>query len=250
MDAIQQSLNVMMEAFHKRLDSIEGQLPGTTPVPSGGLAEEFANFKAFVVASFRAIQGQISLLAQQVDQAETHSRRKILLLHGLPEDLNEDTSKVLAATLVEQLKLAKFSVADISRCHRMGRAATGRPRPVLFKLRDVTVREQIWSVKTALKNTGLTLSEFLTKTRHDLFMSARRVLGISRCWTRQGHVYALGPDGARRRINCQDDLAGMVDVASATKSQAAGSSKTAAPVSKVKEVVLKPKRDRIAPVKK
>lgn len=211
MDAIQESLNQMMETFHQRLDTIEGQLPQKTPASPGSLATEFAAFKAFVMVSFRALQGQIGMLAQQVDQGEMRSRRKILLLHGVPEDQKENTNTVVAKEMLERLKLAGFSSSDISRCHRMGRAAgKDRPRPILFKLREVTLREKIWSSKTLLKGSGVTLSEFLTKTRHDVFLAARQRFGVTKCWTREGNIYVLGPDGVRHRVSCLGDLGAIV----------------------------------------
>ncbi|XP_026746114.1 uncharacterized protein LOC113507459 [Trichoplusia ni] len=111
-------------------------------------------------------------------------RRKILLLHGVPEHSKEDTAQVVAGVMLEHVKIADFSVAAVRRFHRMGRNSNGsKPRPILLKLRDVEVRDRIWFEKTKLKGSGITLSEFLTKTRHDAFMMAREKFGISNCWT-------------------------------------------------------------------
>lgn len=210
MDAIQESLNQMMENFNQRMDTIEGQLPKNAPGSPGSVAAELASFKVFALASMRALQCQISMLAQQVDHIEMQGRRKILLLHGLPEVEKEDTSAVVVRAVVDHMKLSGFSVADINRCHRMGRAAgKDRPRPVLFKLRDVGLRDKIWSTKTNLKGSGITLSEFLTKTRHNVFLAARQRFGVSKCWTRQGHVFVLGSDGTRHRVSNLGDLGGI-----------------------------------------
>lgn len=105
------------------------------------------------------------------------------------------------------LKLTDFAVADIGRCHRMGRqSGASKPRPILCKLRDVGIRDSVWFAKTKLKGTGITVSEFLTRSRHQLFMSARERVGVKNCWTKQGLIYVLGSDGSRQRVNSLDDL--------------------------------------------
>ncbi|KAJ0173698.1 hypothetical protein K1T71_010847 [Dendrolimus kikuchii] len=75
-----------------------------------------------------------------------------------------------------------------------------------FHLTDVAIRSKIWSAKTQLKGSGVTLSEFLTKYRHDLFMRARQEFGISKCWSRDGVVFVLGQDGSRHSISRIEDL--------------------------------------------
>lgn len=211
MDAIQQSMDQMMQLFGQRMAAFE-EKQGTKSSLSDAdpLASEFAEFKAFVMASLQAIQAQIGLLTKQVDQQEMRGRRKILLLHGLKEEHKENTSALVVVTLVERLKLAGLTVNDLARCHRMGRSMSGdKPRPILFKLRDDTTRGKIWSSKTSLKGTGLTLSEFLTKTRHDVYMAARQKYGITKCWTMDGVVFVIGPDGTRHRVSCTGDLDGI-----------------------------------------
>lgn len=189
--------------FQETMAEFEGKLlrskSPASDVPA--LASEFAIFKAYVVKSLRTLQDQITILGNEVDNLEMRGRRKILLFHGVPEVSQEDTVDVVVKTVSEKLKQAGFTKAGISRCHRMGRATSDRPRPILCKLRDVMVRDQLWSSKTALKDTGVTLSEFLTKTRHETFMAARKRFGVARCWTRQGLVFVLGPDGVRHRIS-------------------------------------------------
>lgn len=205
MDMVKESLNQMMSTFIQRLDTIEEKIP-SSPGSPGNLAAEFSSFKSFVLATFRSLQAQIAMLALQVDQGEMRARRKILLLHGVSEEAQEDTNEVVAKTLVEKLQLQDFSAADISRCHRMGRVATNKPRPILFKLRDVALRDQIWSSKKCLKGSGITVSEFLTKARHDVFIAARQRFGVSKCWTREGNVFILDAEGTRHRVNTVGDL--------------------------------------------
>lgn len=222
MDAIQESLNKMMETFNNRLDLLEEQVVDKAAPSPGSLADEVASLRSFIIASMRALQSQIAVLAKQVDLGEMRSRRKILLLHGVPEGQDEDTAAVAAKVVVDKVKITGFTASDISRCHRMGRA-TGkdRPRPILFKLHDFDLRRKIWASKSCLKGSGNTLSEFLTKTRHDVFQAARQRFGITNAWSNEGSVYVIGRDGVRHRVSSLEDLEAIVPKAAESSPQQA-----------------------------
>lgn len=208
MEDIKNSMSQMVKSFSLRMNQFEtGLQRSTAPSTVTGLAADYADFKSFITGALRALQLQIEFMAKELDSLEMRGRRKILLLHGVAELPKEDTTQVLVKTVAERIKQSGFTVSDISRCHRMGRTTTSdRPRPILFKLRDASVRSKIWSSKTNLKGSGITMSEFLTKARHDAFMAARERFGISRCWTADGTVYVLGADGVRHRVRCIEDL--------------------------------------------
>ncbi|CAF4921322.1 unnamed protein product [Pieris macdunnoughi] len=147
----------------------------------------------------------VELLSKCHDQEEMRSRRKMLLVHGVAEDNKEDTSAVFAKVITEHLSVTVEDL-QISRCHRLGQAKKDTPRPILVKLRDVHLRDSIWYSKTQLKGTGITISEFLNKVRHDTFMEARKLFGISKCWTRNGTIHIIAPDGTRYQVNSMAEL--------------------------------------------
>lgn len=239
-EAISHTLAEMMVSFTKRMDSFDETLRKKTTSPASveGLAEEFAAFKTFIVGSLRSLQLQVACIARETDQLEMRSRRKILLLHGIPEQPKDDTAAAVVRTVVDTLRQTSFTTRDISRCHRMGRQSDGKPRPILFKLCDVAVRGKIWSAKSALKGSGITLSEFLTKARHDVFMAARQRFGMSKCWTMEGSVYVIGADGSRRRVRCMEDLSAIAE----HKEVDLPSPPVPVPVAKVTAGTSKPRR--------
>lgn len=179
--------------------------------------------KTFMLNTVKVLQQQIDLLQQSTEHIEMHSRRKVLLLHGITEDKAENVAALVSKVVISKLKIDGFKAENIRRCHRMGKAplSSGKPRPILFKLCDTTVRNKIWMAKTKLKGTGVTLSELLTKNRHNLFMQARQRFGISKCWTQNGIIFVSGPDNTRHRINQLTDLNKIVlpviDVPQASK---------------------------------
>ncbi|CAG4984296.1 unnamed protein product [Colias eurytheme] len=149
---------------------------------------------------------QLDILMKLYDQQETRSRRKILLIHGVPEKSQENPSLLVCDILSKHLKLQNFTEDSINRCHRLGQVQEGKPRPIVLKLTDVKLRDKLWSNKVSLKGSGITLSEFLTKQRHNAFMSARKRFGIDKCWTRDGCIFIIGPNGTRHRATCIADV--------------------------------------------
>ncbi|KOB76554.1 Uncharacterized protein OBRU01_04566 [Operophtera brumata] len=146
------------------------------------------------------------MTTQAVDQSEIRNRSKILLIHGVAEENKEVTATAVSRVVISQLKHAEFSIKDISRWHRMGRSSNDRPRLILVKFRDVSLRDKLWFSKTHLKDSGITISKFLTKARHEVFMQARQRFGVAKCWTREGYVFVVGPDDIRHRVSCLADL--------------------------------------------
>ncbi|KAJ8704035.1 hypothetical protein PYW07_010227 [Mythimna separata] len=228
MDSLTTMLGELNNTFHTRMTAYEEELDRahSSPVTISSLAAEFAMFRKFITQSLNSLQQQVELLARSVDHIEMRGRRKILLLHGVEEEQKEDTAKLIAKVICSKLQLSEFTVDDISRCHRMGRAVANKTRPILFKLRSPTVRDKVWFSKAKLKASGVTMSEFLTKPRHDVFLAARQRCGVSKSWTKAGCVYVLGPSGTRHRV---ESLAELDKIAPSSSEPQPGEAKSIAP---------------------
>lgn len=208
MDQLKQSLTDLSDIFGAKMTAFQDALnkgaAGTmSPSAGSGLQAEFNEFRSFVVLALTTLQRQVDLLSRDMDAMEMRSRRKMLLIHGMPEVGKEDTT----AAVVEVL--TKYSIdvgcGDIGRTQRMGRPVKARTRPVLVKFRSMEARNKGWLAKKNLKGSGVTISEFLTKPRHDAFMEARKIFGVSKCWTRDGTIYVLMADGEQRRaLTCAE----------------------------------------------
>ncbi|XP_028031770.1 uncharacterized protein LOC114244220 [Bombyx mandarina] len=209
MNPLESSLAEMSELFNARMAKFEAQLnkspePSTT---SSSLALEFSSFRAFITEALNNLQQQVEMLARMQDNTETRSRRKMLIIHGVAETKGEQIEQVLSNFIGSHLALAEFSSTDIRRCHRMNRLSTSEgSRPILIKFQTYEMRSQVWFSKTKLKGTGFTISEFLTKARHDIFMAARSRFGMKKVWTKDGCVYILGADGIKHRVVTHRDL--------------------------------------------
>lgn len=199
-DELAQMFQARMTEFEANLSSADSRDPTLSSV-----AADFTGFKSFVLKALECLRAQVESLAGQVDQLEQRSRRKMLLVHGVAEVDSEDTTALAVAVFKDRIK-CDVSVEDIGRSFRTGRSRQGKTRPILVAFRDVLLRDDIWHSKTALKGSGLTLSEFLTLPRHETFKAARERFGMQNSWTRDGSVIVRGGDGERHRVTSLAEL--------------------------------------------
>jgi hypothetical protein len=174
------------------------------------LAAEYSSFKAFVWKSLNIIKSQVDLVIAGLDRLDTHSRRKVLLLHGINEDNSEDVAKKTLEIFSDQMKLS-LGADVIEVCHRLG-VKKNNARPVLIRFTTLEHRRQVWNSKTALKGSKVSVSEFLTKTRQEVFVAARGHFGIKRCWTADGTIVILLPNNSRKKILSMGELRQVIDM--------------------------------------
>ncbi|XP_039745700.1 uncharacterized protein LOC120623645 [Pararge aegeria] len=200
--SIEHSISALTEHFNARMAEfqriIQTSIPATSP--NSNVAAQFGAFRVFVLTSLESLQLQVQVLSKQCDNMETRTRRKMLLLHGVPEVQKESLPATVAEALSSNLSMPELTEAKLSYCKRLGQLKDGKARVVLIKFSDLSIRNQVWFSKKQLKGTGVTLSEFLTKERHDAFQAARQKFGVSRCWTRDGSIIVLGADNKRHRV--------------------------------------------------
>ncbi|XP_048487242.1 uncharacterized protein LOC119693852 [Plutella xylostella] len=201
MENIKDTITDMMGQLNARMAAFEAQIAKSPASPSAsGLAAEFAAFRCFTMSAFNMLNKQVEMMAKGMDHLDMRSRRKILLIHGVPEGKKEDVANTAVQTLASRYEESKLlCLDDIARSHRMGRIGD-KPRPILVKFKDLALRNKVWYSKTKLKGSGVTLSEFLTRPRHEAFMAARQRVGVKQCWTRDGCVVVLGADGKQHRV--------------------------------------------------
>ncbi|KAI5635292.1 hypothetical protein NE865_11984 [Phthorimaea operculella] len=173
-----------MEQFQKKIDTSLSQKS------LEALSSEFNSFKKLMWETLNMLKRQVELLHLGLDRHEMSSRRKILLFHGIPEGKDPSTEAAVCKVISGQMKLVGFTECDISSCHRLGRISS-KPRPVLVRFQSFTKRSQVWDSKTSLKSSGVTVSQFLTKSRHDVFKRARDHFGVKQCWTTEGKITIL-----------------------------------------------------------
>lgn len=173
------------------------------------LSREFSDFKCMIWKTISMLKSQMELFLLGLDRHETTSRRKVLLFHGIADSKEPDVSKVILQILMNQLKMTDITLDDISACHRLG-SNTSKPRPILVRFAQYKHRSLVWNAKSMMKNTKITLTEFLTKARHDVFMSARKHFGINKCWSSEGKIVILLSNNKRHKIEVMSELQALM----------------------------------------
>lgn len=200
------------ESFSKRMAELEAQLQtgGNSKETVARVSEEFRAFRELMFTMLGLLRKQIIECAKMVDVIETRHRRKALLLLGVPEVIKEDCSKTLLNILNQRMGLKDITTSNVTSCYRIGSSSKDRRRPILVRFTTAETRAAVWKTKTTLKGSGITVREFLTRTRQTAFSMARQHFGVTACWTQDGTIVVRPSDNSRHKITSPDELGPLI----------------------------------------
>lgn len=199
------TFNTRMDEYDDKLKKLAASATSTSPADLAVLTQDFLNFKTLVWKALALLKSQSECMALGLERHEAFLRKKVLLLHGVPEEQNITPLAKVTSIFSNQMAQASFSSNCIETCYRLGNNK-GKPRPILMRFHDLQSRQLIWENKTALKGSGYTISEFLTKSKHQVFMEARKHFGIKNCWSADAKIIILLPDKSRSKIEIMSEL--------------------------------------------
>lgn len=201
--------DAIVEMFESRMAEYEDKLKKVTHTDISSLSQDFIRFKTFVWESLSLLKSQLELFSLGHERHEAHLRRNILLIHGVPEEQNENVLNTVTGIIVNKVGISDFSNNNIEVCHRLG-VNKGKSRPIVVKFKDLHSRHLVWDNKTSLKGSGYTISEFLTKARHKTFLEARKHFGVKNCWSSNGKIVVLLPDKSRHKVELSTELQSLM----------------------------------------
>lgn len=172
------------------------------------LHSEFTLFKEQMFDIIQLLRLQINEICKSLDSHEMMHRREYLLINGIPENTPEELDVVVSNIIHDNFGIQEVSKAAFKSLTRLGKKpqAEGKPRCVLIRFSDMSLKSTLWNKKTCLKGTPYVVSEFLTRRRQTLFINARKTFGFKNCWTRDGNIMVKTTNGDLRRIESDDDL--------------------------------------------
>ena len=122
-----------------------------------------------------------------------NSRQNCLLIYGITEGNQKNTDDLALEIFREKLDI-ELTQRDLDRTHRTGKndKRSNRPRPVIVKFIRYNDRKKIFSKKKQLKNSGISITESLTKLRMSKLAKAREEFGFRNVWTVDGRICYIG----------------------------------------------------------
>lgn len=206
---VSKNMESFLSTFTERMSKYEIDLKSAKASANtpdiAALAKDFSEFKSFVLSCFDMLKSQLDFLSRGLDKHEMGTRRKVLLIHGVPEATEEDPGDTIRSILQQKIDASSECLSDIRVTHRLGAKGT-KTRPILVRFSTLKARQEVWELKKKLKGTGITASEFLTKPRHDVFIAARKHFGMENVWSTDGRIVLLLPDKKRVKVECMSEL--------------------------------------------
>ena len=210
LENIQSAQKSLEECFLKKMGELEAQIQSAGPAKDtvAKIAEEFRTFRELMFGMLGLLRNQITECSRLVDGLETRTRRKALIFTGFAEADKEDCQALVLDVLHNKLALPHITASSIKVCHRLGASSkeSRRSRPILVRFANVDHKHAIWKAKSALKGSAVTVKEFLTRARQNLFGRARLHFGMPACWTQDGVIVIRTSDGKRHKITVFEEL--------------------------------------------
>ncbi|XP_026289139.2 protein unc-13 homolog C-like [Frankliniella occidentalis] len=151
---------------------------------------------------------KIEELEGRLEEHEQYSRRNNLRIFGVTESPKENTDDLV-------VKVAKkinvdIDVSQIDRSHRIGKPGSN-PRPIIVKFIGYGPRQAMFRAKKALKGSGITIREDLTKQRLDLLKGAAEVYFEKNVWSHDGVIMVKIGDHRPFRLKRSSELDSLME---------------------------------------
>ena len=166
----------------------------------------------------QALETKVFAVEAKINDLEQRGRRNNIRIFGVPEKKNE-TVEGVETEVKKTFKRMGLDVGprDIEVVHRVGRRETDsgqadsqRPRPIIVRMNNRRQVEEIIRGRRALKGTGLSIAEDLTRKNYILLQRAQHTEGVIDSWTRRGYIYIKKKDGGIKKIDSELELGGVV----------------------------------------
>ena len=115
------------------------------------------------------------------------------MIHEITGRNQENTDDLALEIFREKLDI-ELTQRGLDVTHRIGKndKRSNRPRPVIVKFIRYNDREKIFSKKKQLKNSGISITESLTKLRKSKLAKAREEFGFRNVWTVDCRICYIG----------------------------------------------------------
>lgn len=140
------------------------------------------------------LENRVTQLEAKVDDYEQEAKLDSLLFNGVKQNPSQNLNPSINHIIRYQMGLSSIANSDVVSVHRfrLGSSNSQRPdkvAPVLVKFRSKDIASAVFKAKKNLANSGIFVSENLTKKKRELLNAARDKFGNRCVWSDQGRVF-------------------------------------------------------------
>ena len=145
----------------------------------------------------------------ELNRQHQYSRKDNLRVFGQEENKDEDCKKVVC-DLIQKALNVKIEPCDISAAHRLPQTKKQKHKPIIVRMKDRSLRQEIPTSRKKLKGTGKSIAEDMTASNVRLLAEAEASKCFKAVWFANGRVRA---QGKKDRIHTLDLFVNFQEVA-------------------------------------
>lgn len=125
---------------------------------------------------------------RRLNDLAQYRRKSDILIFGVKEETDEDLIQVVAGIISRKLMMALL-VEEIKDTYRIGSRNAERPRGIIVRFFCRATRDKVLRARKALKGTGVSFHENLTKDNVLLLKEVRNHSDIDMAWSWNGNIF-------------------------------------------------------------
>lgn len=187
MQQVQQSVEELRTACQVRDEKIEG-LQHQMSV----LVDEVDDLKAKLggqTESVNELQKRNETLSRRCNDIEQWTRKTAIRAFGIPRQPREDCIKQVHDVITQKLGIRDLPITAIEVAHRVGPSRNNRPPAIIAKFVRRDERDRVLRARSALKGSGISLSEDLTADNQRLLARVKNHTDIESSWSWNGKIF-------------------------------------------------------------
>lgn len=160
------------------------------------------------------LERQLLATNTSLNHLDQHGRRWQVRIQGLPVcpdkyETSLQAKQTVCSFLHKSLSLA-IQTSEIDCAHRVGKAFNGQ-HTMLVKFFSRDKIDQIISIRSKLKGTGLAIFEDATQLNRALCTRLYKHDLIANSWVQRGSVWATTKAGKKFKVNIADDIDDLIE---------------------------------------
>ncbi|XP_041462187.1 uncharacterized protein LOC121413437 [Lytechinus variegatus] len=210
-DELNSIVEAIVQAFSDKRLVEERLAPALGPVLAPALHSCFMMELQKRDTKIQQLESKLLKAEARVEDLEQYSRRNCLVIHGIKENINEDTDQIISKLGKEKLDV-DITPDNIDRSHRIGVRGrvdrNGHPihRPIIAKFTTYGPRSRIYEARSKLKSTSIYIHENLTSERQKLLRKVKEKYPTpNKIWTQDGKIKVKTTSNNKIVISSESD---------------------------------------------